>query len=138
MPPAPRARPELDGRSMLPLAAGKTAGWRPFLDLEHGICYDKTNHWNALTDGREKYIYHTFDGAEQLFDLERDPHELNDLAGDAAAAGRLREWRGRMIAHLAPRGEEYVKGGKLVPRPQDIATSPNFPGCSCHPVKKRG
>lgn len=130
------ARPELDGRSMLPLVEGKTEGWRPFLDLEHGICYDKTNNWNALTDGREKYIYHAFDGSEQFFDLERDPHELNDLAGDPAAAGRLRTWRSRMTEHLAPRGPEYVKNGKLIPRPQDIVTSPNFPGCTCHPMKK--
>ncbi|HKA02287.1 MAG TPA: arylsulfatase, partial [Candidatus Solibacter sp.] len=29
----------LDGRSLLPLAAGKPVEWRPWLDLEHGICY---------------------------------------------------------------------------------------------------
>jgi arylsulfatase A-like enzyme len=131
------ARGELDGRSILPLAAGKTEGWRPFIDLEHGVCYDKSNHWNALTDGREKYIYHAFDGSEQFFDLERDPHELNDLAADPAAAARLRLWRERMVAHLAPRGEAYVKGGKLVPRPDEPSTSPNFPGCECHPKTRR-
>ena len=136
MPPGQAERP-LDGRSMLPLAAGKTAGWRPFLDLEHGVCYDKTNHWNALTDGREKYIYHAFDGSEQFFDLQRDPAELQDLSGDAAAAPRLKLWRERMVAHLAPRGEAYVKGGRLVPRPDEPSTSPNFPGCSCHPETRR-
>lgn len=130
------ARP-LDGRSMLGLPAGKTEGWRPYLDLEHGVCYSKENHWNALTDGREKYIYNAFDGGEQLFNLEQDPAELNDLAPDPAATPRLRLWRERMVAHLAPRGAEYVKGGKLVPRPDELPYSPNFPGCSCHPIKKR-
>ena len=122
--------PELDGRSLLPLIEGKTQGWRPYLDLEHGICYSPQNHWNALTDGREKYIYHAYDGAEQLFDLERDPHELNDLATKQAAVSRLSEWRNRMIAHLAPRGEAYVKNGSLVPRPQSMPTSPKFPNKS--------
>jgi arylsulfatase len=130
------ARP-LDGRSLLPLPAGRTAEWRPFLDLEHGVCYSKENHWNALTDGREKYIYNAFDGSEQFFDLQRDPGELEDLAGDAAAAPRVRAWRERLIAHVAPRGEEYVRRGKLVPRPDEQAVSPNFPGCSCHPQNRR-
>jgi choline-sulfatase len=121
------ARPELDGRSILPLIAGKTDGWRPYLDLEHGICYSPQNHWNALCDGREKYIYHAFDGSEQFFNLVRDPHELNDLASDPGASTRVSEWRSRMIAHLAPRGEQYVKNGRLVPRPQNMPTSPNFP-----------
>ncbi len=121
------AHPELDGRSVLPLIAGKTEGWRPYLDLEHGICYSPTNHWNALCDGREKYIYHAYDGSEQFFDLVRDPHELNDLASDAAASARVTEWRQRMIAFLAPRGEQWVKNGRLVPRPQNMPTSPNFP-----------
>jgi arylsulfatase A-like enzyme len=120
-------RPELDGRSLLPLIAGQTDGWRPYIDLEHGICYSPQNHWNALTDGREKYIYHAYDGAEQFFDLERDPHELNDLASVSSASPRVAEWRNRMIAHLEPRGEAYVKNGRLIPRPQNMPTSPNFP-----------
>jgi arylsulfatase A-like enzyme len=119
--------PVLDGGSLLQLAAGKTEGWRPYLDLEHGICYSPQNHWNALTDGREKYIYHAYDGTEQFFDLRRDPRELNDLASDAASAGRVAGWRNRMIAHLSPRGEAWVKNGRLVPRPQNMPMSPNFP-----------
>jgi len=119
--------PVLDGRSLLGLARGKTEGWRPYLDLEHGICYSPRNHWNALTDGREKYIYHAFDGTEQFFDLRHDPQELNDLAPEPSAAGRVAEWRNRMIAHLSPRGDAWVKNGRLVPRPQDMPTSPNFP-----------
>ncbi|HTM49723.1 MAG TPA: arylsulfatase [Bryobacteraceae bacterium] len=122
---APRA--QLDGRSLLPLLSGKTEGWREYLDLEHGVCYSPRNHWNALTDGRVKYIYHAYDGEEQLFDLERDPHELNDLASLPSASARLSEWRNRMIAHLAPRGDAFVRGGRLVPRPQDMPSSPNFP-----------
>ncbi|HZQ54492.1 MAG TPA: arylsulfatase [Bryobacteraceae bacterium] len=120
--------PKLDGKSLLSLIAGKTENWRPYIDLEHGVCYSPANHWNALTDGHEKYIYHAYDGSEQFFNLKRDPHELNDLASEPSAAPRVSEWRNRMIAHLAPRGDAYVKNGRLIPRPQNIPTSPNFPG----------
>jgi hypothetical protein len=33
-----------------------------------------------------------------------------------------------MIAHLAPRGDHWVRGGNLVARANDPAYSPNFPG----------
>jgi arylsulfatase A-like enzyme len=123
---APPARP-LDGRSLLPLIGGKDSGWRSFLDLEHGVCYGPENHWNALADARHKYIFHAFDASEQLFDLSRDPGELRDLAGDPSAGGVLREWRQRMVAHLAPRGDHWVRGGSLAARADDPAYSPNYP-----------
>jgi arylsulfatase len=127
-------RPECDGGNLLSLANGKP--WREFLDLEHGICYGPDNHWNALTDGRMKYVYHAREGVEQLFDLQRDPHELRDLASVPDSAGGLRMWRQRLTAHLEPRGERFVRNGRLIPRPKDVAFSPNYPGCSCHPVRQ--
>jgi arylsulfatase A-like enzyme len=120
----------LDGRSLLPLVRGKSAGWRPYIDLEHNICYSPRNHWNGLTDGHWKYIFHAMDGEEQLFHLETDPHELIDLAGVGQHADELRRWRERLVAHLSERGHAFVKGGKLVPRPEGIMLSPNFPGYS--------
>jgi len=118
----------LDGRSVLPLLRGQTDGWRHFIDLEHDVCYDRRNHWNALTDGRRKYIFHAFDGSEQLFDLRNDPGELNDLAGDPAHKEELEAWRDRMVRHLAERGQKFVKDGKLVKRPDRMLYSPNYPG----------
>jgi len=117
-----------DGRSLLDLVRGKTAGWRPWIDLEHDVCYSPENHWNALTDGRFKYIYHAFDGRQQLFDLASDPGEVRDLADDPAHAAALRQWRGRMVAHLSERGPPFVVGGDLAPRPQRMLYSPNYPG----------
>ncbi|MBX7257730.1 MAG: arylsulfatase [Candidatus Hydrogenedentes bacterium] len=123
----------LDGRSLLQLARGDSDGWRDVIDLEHDICYDPSNHWNALTDGRMKYIYHAQQGEEQLFDLEKDPHELTDLSGDSSHAATLRTWRTRLTEHLSERGEPFVRNGELVPRPERHLYSPNYPGCSCHP-----
>jgi choline-sulfatase len=118
----------VDGRSMLALANGASDGWRPYLDLEHDVCYSPSNHWNALTDGRWKYIYHARDGEEQLFDLQTDPAEMDDLAPLAAHEAELRRWRARLVAHLAERGDQWVKGGRLVPRARSILHSPNYPG----------
>jgi arylsulfatase len=119
---------KMDGRSLLALANGKTEGWRDYIDLEHDICYSPENHWNALTDGRTKYIYHAQKGEEQLFNLAHDPHELTDLAPDAAHQLELRRWRERLTEYLAPRGEGWVRNGKLVPRPKGMLYSPNYPG----------
>ncbi|HRJ18526.1 MAG TPA: arylsulfatase, partial [Bryobacteraceae bacterium] len=100
---------------------------RPWIDLEHDVCYSPANHWSALTDGRHKYIYHAQQGEEQLFDLATDPNELNDLSAHAAHEPTLRLWRSRMIEHLAERGEKWVSNGRLVPRPQSILHSPHYP-----------
>ena len=123
------ARP-IDGRSMLSLVKSGGAGWREFIDLEHNICYSPDNHWNALTDGRWKYIFHAKDGEEQLFNLEKDPHEALDLSGDGEHAGELRRWRGRLIAHFEERGEPFLKNGNLGLRPEGMMTSPLFPAKS--------
>jgi hypothetical protein len=69
-----------------------------------------------------------------LFDLQKDPAELDDLAPLPAHEAELRRWRKRLVAHLAERGDEWVKGGRLVPRARSIPHSPNYPGCSCHPA----
>lgn len=120
------ARP-LDGASMLALCRNPQSPWRQWIDLEHNICYSPKNNWNALCDGHSKYIFHALDGEEQLFDLDRDPHELQDLAGDVQHQETLRTWRSRMLAHLEPRGARYVSQGKLALRPEGQLLSPNFP-----------
>jgi arylsulfatase len=117
----------LDGRSLLEIVRGKAEDWRVYIDLEHDICYGERNHWNALTDGKMKYIFHAFDGEEQLFDLTADPHELNDLAGVPAHAEALRLWRTRLAEHFAVRGDAWVKDGKPVLRPMSVPRSPHYP-----------
>jgi len=103
------------------------SGWRAYIDLEHNICYSPDNHWNGFTDGRSKYIYHAKDGEEQLFDLQSDPYEVHDLAGDPKHEAALRLWRGRLVEHFQERGEPFLRGGKLGLRPQGMMTSPHFP-----------
>jgi arylsulfatase len=117
----------VEGKSLLDLVRGKTNGWRTQLDLEHSACYFKENQWTALTDGRFKYIYHAYNGKQQLFDLENDPAELSDLSADAAGAQDLQSWRGRMIEHLAVRGPLWVKNDDLALRRKPMPYGANFP-----------
>lgn len=121
------ARAKLDGASLLNIVRGKADDWREYLDLEHTVCYSPQNHWNALTDGRWKYIYHAHDGSQQLFDLSSDPGELCDLASEAKFAPELKEWRKRTADFLAERGPAWVKNGDLVPRTEKMLYSPNYP-----------
>lgn len=116
----------LDGKSLLDLVRGKTKDWRPYLDLEHSMCYDQ-DHWTALTDGRIKYIYYAYDGREQLFDLEKDPGELHNLADDSACEPVLKQWREHMVKHLSERGKAFVSDGKLTIRKKRQLYSPNYP-----------
>lgn len=120
----------LDGRSLLEPARGRVQGWREFIDLEHGVCYDKSNQWTALTDGVWKYIHHAYSGAEQLFHLAKDRGELTDLSTSSAHTAELRRWRSRLIEHLAPRGEKWVSGGNLARREAMIQYSPLYPAAA--------
>ncbi|RJP22216.1 MAG: arylsulfatase [Candidatus Omnitrophota bacterium] len=117
----------LDGKSLLRLVRDPNPEWRDYIDLEHDVCYNPANHWNALTDGHYKYIFHARDGEEQLFDLKNDPGELHDLASDASHQSKLRKWRERMVEHLSERGEEWVKSGRLALRPERHLYSPQYP-----------
>ncbi|QDU69524.1 arylsulfatase [Engelhardtia mirabilis] len=118
---------DVDGASMLDLGRGGTS-WRPWLDLEHATCYWPGNVWTALTDGRWKYVFHAFDGTEQLFDLDADPREERDLARDPDHATLLALWRAHMGEHLAERGENWVtQDGSPAVRTGTILHSPGYP-----------
>ncbi|MEW6755447.1 MAG: arylsulfatase [Candidatus Latescibacterota bacterium] len=118
---------EVEGRSVLPLleSTPETVGWRQYGHGEHSPCYAPETGMQYLTDGRWKYVWYTLGGEEHLFDLEQDPQELHDRAGDPAAAERLAFWRQRLVAELAPREEDGLcDGRRLLPGRRLPATRP--------------
>lgn len=109
-------RPEkTDGRDLAPvLRKEKGAQVREWLHFEHAPIYNPDVGFQALTDGRWKYIWRTQSGREQLFDLETDPQELRDLAVKPEHRATLEKWRATMVERLRARPEGFVKDGKLV------------------------
>ena len=79
----------VEGRSLAPALTGKTVALRDslFMAYRHFQRGVRTEHW--------KLIEYNVDGKRttQLFDLQNDPWEKKNLAGDAAQAGRVRELR---------------------------------------------
>jgi arylsulfatase len=118
----------LDGASLLQLIRNPDASWRSWIDLEHDVCYAQENHWNALSDGARKYIFHAMTGEEQFFNLENDPYEQKDLAGEVDSHSEVALWRERLITHLAARGRPWVVDGpRLGIRRESQLYSPNYP-----------
>ncbi|WP_308638081.1 arylsulfatase [Paenibacillus silvisoli] len=101
----------VDGSSVLPLCRGEQVEWRAYIHGEHSYGA-LSNHF--ATDGREKYIWFSQSGEEQLFDLAGDPQELVNLAETPEWQDRLAVWRRRLAVELEGREEGYVEGGALV------------------------
>jgi len=104
----------VDGTSLVPVLRGADKKIRPWLHGEHAPCYGQDQAYHFLADGRMKYIWRPHDGREQLFDLEKDPQELHDLATPENSA-QVEPWRKRLVAHLANRPEGFSDGVKLIP-----------------------
>jgi arylsulfatase A-like enzyme len=103
----------VDGSSVMPLIRGETNQWRDYL---HGECAHPNgleSGMQYLTDGRWKYIWYPGTGDEQLFDLEHDPQELEDLSRDTRFRIDIAEWRTRLAHELAGRPEEFSDGLNL-------------------------
>jgi len=79
-----REKPELQGRSLVPLLKDPNIPWeRPALTT-HG----RNNH--SLRTERWRYIRYS-DGTEELYDHDSDPLEWTNLAGDPEYADVRRE-----------------------------------------------
>jgi len=74
---------EIDGRSLVPVIAGKADKHRDALLLAY------RDVQRALRTDRWKLIVYPKINRTQLFDIAADPDEMNDLAASAEHAGRL-------------------------------------------------
>ena len=101
----------VEGHSLLPLARGAKSAWRHHLHGEH-ILLGQSLQW--VTDGHEKYVWFSGSGHEQLFDLNLDPHELHDLAGEPSSAERKVYWRRVLVEELSGREEGFTCGQELI------------------------
>lgn len=102
----------IEGRSLLPLLEGATPAWRDFAysELDYGfrlarLLRGKTpQQARAFSIRTERWRYVLWlDEPEQLFDLQADPQELQDLGRDAGHAAVRQQMRDRLLDFLARR-----------------------------------
>lgn len=105
----------VDGVNLVPVLRGASSVIREVLHFEHAPCYGQAQAYQALTDGRFKYIWRPLDGTDHLFDLEKDPREEHDLTKDRAYGATVDAWRTRLAQRLANRPEGFSQDGKLIP-----------------------
>jgi arylsulfatase A-like enzyme len=83
------------GASLMPFFRGEAPpGWRDELHTQcNGVELYYTQR--SVMTREFKYVFNGFD-RDELYDLERDPHEMHNLAGDPAYADVVREMCTRM------------------------------------------
>jgi arylsulfatase A-like enzyme len=98
--------PAMQGRSLLPLLAGKRAGWRKsFMSeyfSENAMPWLVGMTYKSVRTDRYKYIHWVNRGGvdgmiDELYDLQKDPYELKNVISSRAYAGV----RARMHKELA-------------------------------------
>lgn len=117
---------EVDGTSVLPLLRGSSSQWREYVHGECAIVPSMDSGMQYVTDGKTKYVYYPGTGREELFDLESDPAELENLVADPGCADLRLMWRRRLVEELDDRPEGFVDGGKLAVT--GSSASPCLPG----------
>jgi len=104
-----RPGPQIQGASLLPLLAGRRAGWRKSLLVEYwaeqALPWLVGMSYKAVRTDRWKYIHWVNRGTagelDELYDLDRDPFELVNLNRRRSAAAvrtKLRRELARLVA----------------------------------------
>ena len=79
-----------------------------------------------IRGGRYKLIYYPAGNARQLFDVESDPFEINDLSGDSNHAAVLEDLSALLVEQLYGGDEQWAQEGRLVGRPaREFRPGPN-------------
>ncbi|MBI4260681.1 MAG: sulfatase [Actinobacteria bacterium] len=93
--------PGAEGMSLVPLLAGRETAWRDgFLIESVGNRPGVTSYCGMRTTRYTYVLYRT--GEEELYDLEADPHQLENAIGDPALAAVRAELRARTLEACRP------------------------------------
>ena len=120
---------QLPGRSLLPLALGKRdVEWREYLVSQNNLAQTgvvdgikPTMEGRMVRTGRYKYcLYQYGNRREALYDMQKDPQEKRNLAGDPLHSEVVRENRKRLRRFGKTHDDELVEkllANNVGPRP---------------------
>lgn len=113
----------IDGRDLMPIIRGEQSAVREVLYTAYRDCM------RALHDGRWKLIRYPLVDRTQLFDLEKDPRELTNLAELPAHAETLRRLQEKLAVEMKAYDDPFplivpnpAKWEWTPPTPQQLAT----------------
>ncbi|MDA0834737.1 MAG: sulfatase [Planctomycetota bacterium] len=98
--------PEMDGRSLVPLLAGRDASdWRDSFLIEYNTdtVFPRVHHmgYKAIRTKRWKYIrYNELNNMDELYDLLADPYEMTNLVDNPTSAEIVSELSDQIDAYL--------------------------------------
>ena len=87
---------------------------REYIYGEHG---EDEQAQRMVRHGRYKMIYYPVGNQTQLFDIENDPREIHNLAGDPVYAAELAALTSLLLENLYGSDLDWVRNGKLVGLP---------------------
>jgi arylsulfatase A-like enzyme len=100
---------DYQGRSLVPLVRGERPSWRKDFFCEHLFVHPDIPQWEGVRG--ERYVYARYFTQipvyEFLHNLEQDPHDLKNLAGDDAHAAVLQQMRQRLEELKEANGGPY-------------------------------
>lgn len=121
--------PEVESQSLVPVMTGKAGKARDCLFTAYRSCQ------RAVRDPRWKIIRYPLVDQTQLFDLEKDPNELDNLAGKPEHAAKVKE----MMALLEQQQKLYDDPVPLtVADPKPPAWTPPKDGSPGSGARKKG
>lgn len=97
----------MDGASFLPFLKGEQQPWRTALLYEYywERNFPQTPTIHALRGDRYKYIhYHGIWDTDELYDLQEDPYELNNLILEKAYADTVKHMKAELFKQLTSTG----------------------------------
>jgi arylsulfatase A-like enzyme len=86
-------------------------------DAVYGELWEDDRATRMIRSDEYKLVYYALGNRIQLFDLKKDPREMNDLAGDPGHEEFLARMTDKLVSRLYGGDRAWVKDGKLVGLP---------------------